>query len=129
MQRHKIGLYASGVAGMEDICSLLNIGTDPVSTFTEYTEIIGNDFNGQPIEAGLPQATWTWETMPQRDFEYLLAFTNQHVYIRTRNNSGATGFDFANYACYASRPTAELSDESPLIRKSISISFVALIVQ
>lgn len=127
MQRHKIALYASGVAGLKDICTLLNVGADPVSTFQEYAEIIGNDLNGQPIEAGLPQATWTWALMPQADFEYLLAFTNAHVYIRTRNNSGASGFDFANYSCYASRPVGEFSEETPLIRTNVSITFVALV--
>lgn len=128
MQRHKIGLYASGVAGMKDICELLHIGADPISTFQEYTEIIGNDLNGQPIEAGLPQATWTWALMPQKDFEYLLDFTNAHCYIRTRNNSGASGFDFDNYSCYASRPVGEFSEETPLIRTNVSITFVALVV-
>lgn len=65
--------------------------------------------------------------MPQADFEYLLAFVNQAVIIRTRNNSGASGFDFANYSGYANRPTADFSEENLLLRKNVSISFVNLV--
>lgn len=128
MQRHKIGLYSSGVSAMESICDLLEIGADPITTFQEFAAAVGNDLNGQPIEAGLPVATWTWDVMPQKDFDRLLVFANQRVYIRTRNNSGASGFDFANYAGYCSRATGEPDPSYPLARQNVSLSFVALVV-
>jgi len=124
MQRHKIGLYTGGVSGMKPICDILQIGIDPISTFQEYTDIVGVDLNGQPIEAGFATATWTWEIMPQSDFDRLLEFANARVVIRTRHNSGASGFDFGNYYAYCSRPTAEVDG---LIRRGVEMKFIALI--
>lgn len=130
MQRHKVGTQAGGVAGMKDICSLLNIGIDPISTFLEYTEIVGLDLNNAPIEAGFSVAKWTWEVMPQKDFDYLLNLVSNgasaEVTIRTRNNSGASGFDFSDYTAVMQRPKAAAREG--IVLKNISIDFVRLVV-
>lgn len=126
MQRHRIGTYAGGVAGMKSICDLLQIGIDPQSSF--YAEIVGSDLNGAPIEAGFPTATWAWEQMHQGDFNRLLAFIgatgSAAVYIRTRNNSGASGFDFTDYTAIMHRPQA--ASRVGLELSEITIEFVGL---
>lgn len=131
MQRHKLATLAQGVAGMHDICNLLNVGIDPVSTFQEYTEVIGNDLNGAPIEAGLPQATWAWDVMSQSDFQYLLNFIGAtgsgSVYVRTRNNSGESGYDFANYLAVMTRPVAE--EREGLLMRGVTVTFLQMEIQ
>lgn len=126
MQRHKLGTYAGGVVGMDDICSLLSIGIDPDSSLTY--PVIGNDLNGAPIEAGFPTVRWQWDVMPQSDFEYLMNFIgatgNATVTIRTKKQTGASGFDFGNYRGIMKRPTATYEG---LLRKNVVLEFVNLV--
>lgn len=130
MIRHKLGTYAGGVAGMLGICDVLSIHSDPDSTFKEYSSVVADDLNGKPIEAGFPTATWTWPVMPQADFDRLLDYlggaSSVSVYIRTRNNSGASGFDFANYLAVMRRPVAE---QEGLLRNRVVIEFTGLVLQ
>lgn len=129
MQRHRLGTSAGGVAGMSDICSLLNIGSDPQSTFQEYTEIVGSDLTGAPIEAGFSIATWTWDRMHQADFDYLLNLASDSasasVYIRTRKNAGASGFDFGNYSAIMKRP--KWTSRDGLTMNGVTVEFVSLV--
>jgi len=128
MERHKLGTQGGGVAGMKDICNLLDIGADPDSTFQEYSEIVGVDFNDAPIESGFARATWTWAVMSQTDFNRLLDFTTSgagNVYLRTRNNSGASGFDFANYLAIMKRPT--VGAREGLLMRGVTVEFVGLV--
>lgn len=127
MERHKLGTSAGGVAGMKDICHLLDVGVDPVPTFQEYSEIVGTDFNNVPIEAGFARASWTWDVISQTDFNRLLDFTTNgfgNVYLRTRNNSGASGFDFADYSAVMTRPKA--SSQQGLLARNVVVEFVGL---
>ena len=125
-----MGTQAGGVAGMKDICSLLNIGIDPISTFLEYTEIVGLDLNNAPIEAGFSTAKWTWDIMPQKDFDYLLNLVSNgasaEVTIRTRNNSGASGYDFQNYSCIMQRPKS--ANREGLLIRNIVVEFTTLVL-
>lgn len=129
MQRHKIGTYAGGVAGMNSICDLLQIGIDPDSKFREYAEVVGTDLTGAPVEAGFPTATWTWDVMPQADFDRLLGLVSNgasaQVTIRTRNNSGASGFDFDNYTAVMQRPKAGIRDG--LVLRNVTVDFSMLV--
>lgn len=131
MQRHKIATQAQGVAGFKDMCTLLDVGVDPLSTFQEYSEVVGTDLTGAPIEAGLPQATWSWDVMTQTDFQRLLDYVSSgasaYVYIRTRNNTGASGLDFNNYLCVMARP--QFSEREGLIVRGITVNFTAMVVQ
>ena len=128
MQRHKIGTQAGGVAGMQDICTLLSVGVDPESDYQEYADVVGTDLNGAPIEAGFPQTSWRWSMMPQADFQYLLDFVastgNGNVYIRTRKNSGASGFDFADYLAVVKRPKS--GTRQGLLVRDVLLEFVML---
>lgn len=112
---------------MTPAVDLLSVHQDPTSTFAEYAAVVGQDLNGSNIEAGFPRATWTWNVMPQADFDTLLAFANTQVVIRTRTNAGAGGYDFANYSAYASRPTADIEETHPLVRHNVTITFTTLI--
>lgn len=129
MQRHKIGTYAGGVAAMKSICDLLEVGIDPQSTFKEYSETVGNDLTGAPIEAGFPTASWTWDVMPQKDFDRLLGLVSNgasaQVIIRTRNNSGTSGYDFDNFSAIMNRPKAGIRDG--LVLKNITVDFSMLV--
>lgn len=130
MQRHLIGTQAGGVAAMKSICNLLEIGIDPISTFQEFTETVGVDLNGAPIEAGFATAQWTWEIMPQKDFDRLLGLVSNgasaDVTIRTRNNSGASGFDFSNYTAIMQRP--KVGTRAGLLMRNITVEFTTLVV-
>lgn len=131
MQRAKIATQAQGVAGLQGICDVLDIGVDPVSTFQEYSEVVGNDLNGAPIEAGLPMASWQWDVMTQTDFQRLLNYvssgTSAYVYIRTRNNTGQSGVDAANYLAVMARPAYE--GREGLILRNVTVNFTALVAQ
>lgn len=104
MQRFKIGSFAGGLAGMDDICNLLSIGADPTNNYKDYTDIVGQDLTTADIQAGFPTDTWTWTVMPQRDYDILLALTGQ-VYIRTVKQTGASGRDATNYTAILHQPT------------------------
>lgn len=131
MQRHMISMQVNGIAGLKGICEILDIGVDPISTFTEYSEVVGTDLTGAPIEAGLPQAAWSWDVMTQTDFQRLLDYTSSgasaYVYIRTRNNTGESGLDFANYLCVMARP--QFSEREGLLVRGVTVNFTALVVQ
>lgn len=129
MERCKIGTQAGGVAGMKSICDLLSIGVDPITEFTEYSEVIGTDLNDAPIEAGFPRATWEWRVMPQSDFEHLNDFISSTgsnpVYICTRKNTGASGYDFANYLAVMRRP--KTSGREGLLVRAVVLEFTMLV--
>lgn len=124
MERHKLATQAQGVAGLKDICNLLSVGIDPTSTFQEYTEVVGSDMNSVPIEAGLPVAAWHWDAMSQEDFNRLLGYGPASVYIRTRKNSGTSGYDFSTYLAVMKRPVAE--GREGLLIQNVTVEFVAL---
>lgn len=128
MERAKLGTLANGVAVMNDMCNLLSVGVDPETEFVEYTEVVGADLTGAPVEAGFPKATWRWAVMPQSDFQWLLDFIastgSGNVYLRTRNNSGASGFDFANYSAIMARPKA--GARQGLLVRDVVIEFIGL---
>lgn len=131
MQRHKLATQAQGVAGFKDMCTLLDIAIDPVSTFQEYSEVVGTDMTGAPIEAGLPMASWAWDVMTQTDFQRLLDYVSSgasaYVYIRTRNNTGESGLDCANYLAVMARPS--FSEREGLLVRGVTINFTALVLQ
>lgn len=118
------------MAGTKSICNFLTIGIDPISTFQEFTDKVGVDLNGAPIEAGFATAIWTWDVMPQQDFDYLLGLVSNgssaEVTIRTRNNSGASGFDFADYTAIMQRPKA--ATRIGIVLKNITVEFVTLVL-
>ena len=122
-----MGTYAGGVAATKPICELLNIGIDPESALTY--DVVGIDLDGKPIEGGFPSAVWRWEFMPQSDFQYLLDFIaatgSGNVTIRTKNQSGASGFDFSNYYAVMKRPTATYEG---LLRRDVVLEFTRLVV-
>ena len=127
MGQYKIGLYASGVGAMKDICTLLFEGKEPISVFTEYTDVVGITLDGTNVEAGFPKVAWTWTELTQLDFNALLVFANQHVYIRTRTNAGTSGFVWQNYEGYANRVTGEIGDDKTLLRTDVSLEIIALV--
>lgn len=110
MQRHKIGSYAGGAAGMLEICDLLRMRVDPVSTPVAFQEV-GVDLNGVPIEAGFGACAWKWDVLPQDDFDRLLELQGDvagaPLYIHTSNIAGASGIEFSTYSAVAKRPTCE----------------------
>ena len=122
-----MGTYAGGVAATKPICELLNIGIDPQSALTY--DVVGTDLDGKPIEAGFPSAVWRWAVMPQSDFQYLLDFIaatgSGNVTIRTKSQSGASGYDFSNYTAVMKRPTATYEG---MLRRDIVLEFVRLVV-
>lgn len=124
MERHKLGTAIGGVAGLKDICNLLDVGVDPTSTYLEYAEIPGPDLTGTPIEAGLPRATWTWPVMSQTDFNRLLAYRGD-VCIHTRQNTGTSGYDFDNFTAVMGRPTA--GSREGLLCRNVTCEFYALV--
>lgn len=129
MQRHLIGSYAGGVAGMKPLAEILNVRVDPVSTPITYAEV-GTDLTGTPVENGYGTCTWTWDVLAQEDFQYLLDFVGTNpgaqVYIRTRLTSGAMGADFANFEGVMKRPVSE-SIESGLLRRNVTVTFQGLV--
>lgn len=107
MQRHKWGTYAGGVAGLQDICEIVNIGIDPESDPVTY-EAVGTDLDAKPIESGFGSTEWRWNVMSQADYELLLAKQGDApgtlMTVRTQKRSGASGIDFANYYAMVGRP-------------------------
>lgn len=125
MERHKIGLTAGT---LKDMCTLVNVGIDPVSTPVEF-ETVGDDLNGIPIEAGFGTTAWEWEMLPQRDYDLLLELqgdvSGKAMYIHTAKRSGASGIEFATYACIAKRPVFERREQ--LICYGVRMEFVQLV--
>lgn len=124
MERHQIATQSEGVSKLTDMCTLLAVHVDPVSTYLEYSESPGVDLTGTPIEAGLPRATWTWSVMSQADFEILRGYQGD-VYIHTRQNSGTSGYDFDTFTAVMSRPTAASRDG--LLVHNVTCEFLALV--
>ncbi len=115
MERHQLGPYAGGVAGMKPLCGILASGQEPQSTPVTYDEI-GVDLTGVPIEAGLGHTTLEWvEPLPQSDYQFLLDLQGDapgaRLYARAQERHGASGIDFANYLVVAKRPTFERRDQ------------------
>lgn len=129
-----MGKYYIGatIVGLAAVTGLSDDGTDPhPTTFIEYSEIVGTDLNGAPIEAGLPRCTWRWEQLDAKGFDALMdVYVNNSgvVYITTRKNVySGTAYTFANYKARMSRPTG---DTIPGKRySSVEIQFTALEVQ
>jgi hypothetical protein len=126
MERHRLGTYAGGVAATKPICELLSVGVDPESTLGY--DVIGMDLDNAPVEAGFPSAIWRWAVMPQSDFQYLLDFIaatgSGNVTIRTKQPSGASGFDFVNYTAVMKRPSAGYEG---LLRRDVVLEFIQLV--
>lgn len=112
MERHKLGTYAGGVAGLQAICDIMG-GGEPTSTPVIY-ESIGTDLNGIAIEAGFGSTTLHWDYLIQPDYQFLLELQgdvpSNPMTARAPKRSGASGIDFANYSCVAARPTFERRD-------------------
>lgn len=127
MSRYRIGTQAGGVAGMSDVC--VYAGTEPQSTYQEYTEVVGQDLNGSNIEAGLPRAAWTWAELSQSEFDAILDLlgtgSSAYVYIRTRLNTGASDSDFANFLAIMQRPTSTV--EGRIVHREVEVQFVQLV--
>lgn len=129
MGNYKIG---ANVAGLVAVSTLSNDATDPHPTqFVEYSEIVGADLNGAPIEAGLPRCVWKWEQMDAKGFDALVDYYTTYggiVYITTRTNVFAsTVYTFANYKTRMARPTGETIPNKRY--QNIEIVFTALEVQ
>lgn len=129
---HRIGQYQIGLTQltMQPLCDLLATAEDPLASFQEYTEVVGNDLYGQPIEAGLPVASWSWNRpMSQTDFNTLVdLFTDaggSRLYIRTRNNVGGGATDYTTYTAFMARPTGTYNTGEI---EGVAVNFVALIV-
>lgn len=125
MNRHKLG---TTLGTMHAICDLLQVGIDPVSTAVEY-ETVGDDLNGVPIESGFGVATWEWDVLAQEDFDNLLTMQGDvagaTMYVHTSKHDGASGIEFANYACIAKRPTFERREG--LLCYGVKIEFVQMV--
>lgn len=127
---HRIGQFQIGLTeiGMVSLCDVLDIGVDPISSFQEYADVVGDDLNQMPIEAGFPTAAWQWNIpMTQKDFNALVGYftsaLNAVVYIRTRNNVGASASDYTTYAARMKRPTGTFNTG---MWGEVEIAFVAL---
>lgn len=89
MSRYQIATFAQGVAGLKDLCELVR--EEPQSTYQPYTEAVGSDLTGAPIEAGLPVAAWSWDWLSQDDIDQLQQYCSgmsAQVYIRMPKDSG-----------------------------------------
>lgn len=127
MSRFYIGTQAAGTAGMKDLCAL--IAEDPATTtYQEYSEVVGEDLDGAPIEAGLPRAAWQWDRLSQAEFDALLDYTDPSasacVYIRTRVNMGASMPEFATFLAVMHRPQSE--PEGRIVHRRVEVEFTAL---
>lgn len=129
---HRIGQYKIGLTevGMQPLCDLLGTVEDPLADFREYTEVVGNDLYGQPIEAGLPVAAWSWNRpMSQTDFNRLVdLFTDAagaRLYIRTRNNVGGGAPTYSTYSALMARPTGTYNAGEI---EGVTVNFGALIL-
>lgn len=127
---HRIGQYKIGLTeiGMASLCDVLKIGDDPVASFQEYAEVVGDDLNQMPIEAGFPNATWRWDRpMTQEDFNTLLGYfasaSGTVIYIQTRNNVGGSASDYTVYAARMKRPTGT---HVTGMWEEVEVQFVAL---
>jgi hypothetical protein len=126
MQRHKIGTVS--FAAMYDICELLRVRVDSVSTPVAYASV-GNDLNGVPIEAGYGQAMWTWDVLPQDDYDRLLELQGDtpgaSVYVRSSKKAGASGIEFANFTAIAKRP--EFEGRDGLICHNVKLELIKMV--
>lgn len=122
----QIGLSADN---LQDVRVLA--GRDPdESVFREYTDIVGEDGAGNPIEAGLPIASWRWKLLTQSNFDALrnvCAGASASVYIRTRTNEGDTHYRFKVFAATMKR--ARAGSQAGELRKDVIVEFVNLVAQ
>lgn len=113
MERHLIGTYAGGIAGMQAFCDILSAGIDPQSDPVSY-EVVGTDLTGAPIEAGFGSTELRWEILSQADYDLLLDLQGDvpgaAMYARAQKRNGASGIDFANYSVMAGRPVFDSRD-------------------
>lgn len=117
---------------MKEICDLLDVSNDPISTFQEYSEVVSQDLTGANIEAGFPTATWHWEQMNQADFQRLLNFIGStgsgNVYLHTRLNQGASGYTFRTYSAIMQRPIGGERQGQNVMDVNINFVMLELIV-
>lgn len=113
---------------MLEICNLLRVRVDPISTPVAFQEV-GTDLNGVPIEAGFGACTWTWDVLPQDDYDRLLELQGDvagaPLYIHTSMKAGASGIEFNTYLAVAKRPAYENRDG--LVCNNVTIEFQRLI--
>lgn len=132
--QYQIGLdpgYSFSVAPetfMQPLCDVLDSDEEPISEFQEYTDTVGTDLNGMPIEAGFPTASWAWNNpMTQKDYNTLLGYfasaLGSLVYIRTRNNIGGSATAYGVYSAVMGRPTGTFNFG---MWESVQVSFVML---
>jgi len=125
MERHKLG---TSLGTLKPICELIRVGKDPVSTPVIF-QTVGTDLNGIPIEAGFGSAVWTWDTLPQEDYDFLLELQGDvpgvAMEVYTSKRSGASGIDFDNFACIMGRPVME--SREGLICRNVKIEFTRMI--
>lgn len=92
-------------------------------------EPIGTDLNGLPIEAGFGSTVWSWDYMPQEDYQFLLDkqgdVTGVAMTIYTQKRNGASGIEFDNYSCIMARPVFERREG--LVCYGVSIAFMSLL--
>lgn len=96
---------ASGASALVDVTTLLtDTQAPPAFPHPPLLEIVGNDLNNAPVEAGLPSVTWHWDLLTRDDAAALMAFcpgASAVVYIETRGGD----FDFADFKATMCRPT------------------------
>lgn len=119
----------TGVGTLQDVRVLA--GRNPgESFFQEFTEVVGQDGAGNPIEAGFPTAVWKWDLLTQAAFDELrnlCAGASAAVYIRTRTNEGAPNYAYKIFAATMKRPRA--GSQPGQLRKDVTIEFINLVEQ
>lgn len=119
----------TSVETMQDVRVLCGRNPDE-SSFQEFTEVVGADGAGQPIEAGLPIAAWKWGLLTQAHFDELrnlASGASASVYIRTRTNEGAPHYRYKTFAATVKRPKA--GSQPGELRKAVVLEFVNLVEQ
>lgn len=129
IERRETFQIGTSATNLQDVRVLVGRNPDE-SGFQEFTDLVGEDGAGNPIEAGLPTATWKWELLKQADFDELRnlsAGASASVYIRTRTNAGMDNYEFRTYAATMRRPRA--GSQPGLLRKGVVVEFVNLVEQ
>lgn len=107
MSTYRLGAYANGAVGLQDIENIVGVPPHPTE-FLEFNEQVGITLSGKPIEAGAPRVKWTWGELDQWQFHALAAYctgATAPVYIQTRVNTGVN-YHYGIFKATMTRPRA-----------------------
>lgn len=127
MSKYKIATLAQGVGGLQNVSDLLTeTHAEPFpAPYQDYTEIVGADFNGAPVRAGLPRCSWQWEWLPQADYNVLLGYLGA-VYIQTTVDTGDGEYELKTYLATMIQPDAPPERQTGKRRGAVRFDFVAM---